>query len=108
MVSFPQVSPTKPCTIPILSPIRATWPSHLVVLELITRKIWCEEYRTLSFSLCIFPHSCFRNNLKFLSTAQLQAEKTDSLPLPIHKKQHPILLFVHCTAVNTSHLPLHS
>jgi hypothetical protein len=64
---------------------------------LMTLTIWGEEYRSLSSSSCIFLHYYFRNNLKSLSTAQLQAgkKKTDCLPLPIHKKQHPIFQFVH-------------
>jgi hypothetical protein len=49
------------CTSPL--PIRATFPAHLVLLELITRTRLCEEYRSLSFSLCSFLHS-----LLFLSS----------------------------------------
>jgi len=36
--SFPQVSPPKPCIHPMLSPIRATCPAHLILPNLITRK----------------------------------------------------------------------
>jgi hypothetical protein len=42
---------------PLLSLIRTTCPAHLILLELITRTILCEEYRSLSSSLCIFLHS---------------------------------------------------
>ena len=35
-------------------PIRATWPSHLTLLDFFTRTILGEEYRPLSFSLCSF------------------------------------------------------
>ena len=37
-VSFPQVSPPKPCT-PLLSRIRTTWPAHPILIDFITRKI---------------------------------------------------------------------
>ena len=80
--------------------IRATHPAHLIVLHLMTRTIWGDEYTSLSFSLCTFLHSYFRNILKSLSKAQLQ--------LPIYKEQHPILQFVHSTAVSVPHVPLSS
>ena len=35
-------------------PIRATCPTHLILLDFITRTISGEEYRSLSFSLCSF------------------------------------------------------
>ena len=37
---------------PLASPIRATRPAHLILLDFITRTILGEEYRTLSSSLC--------------------------------------------------------
>jgi len=37
-------------------PIRATCPTHLILLDFITRTILGEEYRSLSFSLCSFLH----------------------------------------------------
>ena len=54
--SFPQDSPPKPCM--HLSPpsIRATCPAYLIFLDLITRKIFGEECRSLSSSLCCFLH----------------------------------------------------
>jgi hypothetical protein len=36
---------------PLLSPIRATCPAHLILLDFITRTIMSEEYRSLSSSL---------------------------------------------------------
>ena len=50
--SFPPVSPPRTYTPPLLSPIRATCPAHLTLLHFITRTIWGEQYRSLSFSLC--------------------------------------------------------
>ena len=40
----------------LLSPIRATFPAHLILLCFITRKILGEQYRSLSSSLCSFLH----------------------------------------------------
>jgi len=37
--------------------IRATCPAHLIILDLIIRKIFDEQYRSLSSSLCSFLHS---------------------------------------------------
>ena len=48
---FPQKSAV--CT----SPIRTTCPTHLTLLDFITRTILGEEYRSLSSSLCSFLHS---------------------------------------------------
>ena len=57
VVSFPQVSPPKPC-IQLYSPsTRATCPTHLILLDFISRTILSEQYRSLSSSLCSFLHS---------------------------------------------------
>jgi len=42
---------------PLLFPILATYLSHLILLDLITRTALGEEYRSLSSSLCSFLHS---------------------------------------------------
>ena len=61
--SFPQVSPPKTLYTPLLSPIRATCPAHLILLEFVTRTILGEEYRSLSSSLCSFLHSPVSSSL---------------------------------------------
>ena len=46
---FPSGFPTRPYTPPPLSsPIRATYPAHLILLDFITRKVLGEEYKSFS------------------------------------------------------------
>ena len=51
---FPQQDPIHP---PLSSPIRATCPAHLILLDFITRTILGEQYKSFSSSLCNLLHS---------------------------------------------------
>ena len=56
---FPQHDPIHPLS----SPIRATCPAHLILLDFITRTVMGKQYRSLSSSLGSFVHSTVTSSL---------------------------------------------
>jgi hypothetical protein len=89
---------TKNLYAPVLLCIRATWPTYLLMLDLITRIIFDEEHRPQSSSLCSLLHYSVPSSLIgpniFLSTLLSNTLiVTDQVSHP-QKKGRIIVLYV--------------
>ena len=60
---LPSGFPTKTLYTPLSSPIRATCPAHLILLDFITRTILGEQFKSFSSSLCNLFHSTVTSSL---------------------------------------------
>jgi hypothetical protein len=79
-------------------------PAHLILLNLMTRIIFCEQYRSLSFSLCVALQSCVTSSFQahILSSAPYSQNPSACVPpsmtkskfQPIQKIGNIIVLYI--------------
>ena len=98
---FPSGFPTKTLYTPLLSPIRATCHTLLIILDFITRTLLSEESRSLSSSLCSFLHSPITSSL--LGPNILKHPQPTYLP----KRERPTFTSIQNNRQNYISVPLH-
>jgi len=73
---------TKTLYTPLSSPIRATCPAHLILLDFIIRTILGEQYKSFSSSLCSLLHSPVTSSLLGPDSPSTPCSQTPSASFP--------------------------